>query len=734
MGRWNSDSRPSPTRVASALDLGNFKPIPGLASDNLTGMIGEARRWDRFGPDFDFDSDEWKVPGGGKVHFRRRDLGGGTNVRKRAPLEGMFRDFAKALFVLRERQSRSGISKYSNLLTALRYLHDASEDVEHLPSQLESRHFQKASMLMKDVTVASRYQYERNLVQIASWVNQAAISERRIIFSPKAPSPIDQLNMVDTLRTIDASLPTHVSNGEDAAVQDRQGDVRSNLRAERISTDSWDALFEVKRMIRQDGRDGDRLCMAIVELLAIGGWRVGEILEMNADCSFLDGPDLHTAAPILLEQPPAGIWVHYFLAKEKRPHAKRIPTGGATIALEAFAEIRRISEPARELARHIAKNGSVPRPSAWADLSEATLLSSADIFEQLRVSGRLGVGWFNKRNIPYIREGRKIFVKLSDIDDALMRFQDLPAPNSRLGLDEHLCIMLQHTCRVDRNPNPFVVQRLSVSHIEQFLGGRKDDAATARKLARGKAGPISENAGAETARRLAGVPSIFERLRPVRADGVLMTDRGRPIRITPHQFRHEISTAMIKGGGGYLALNGLLGRQRIAANRPYIHLTPEEMRMEVRRRIGDGAFHGPLAQLIRLVPEHDQAALREAIVSTLVATDIGLCLHDWSMLPCQRHGACGDCPYNFIMKGNVGHRTAANSALKSHKALVEIAERDAGCVDLVSNHTRHHRSMIAALERAIAFHDDPTLPDGVLIQVVAAAGRLSLDVPHTGGK
>jgi hypothetical protein len=84
------------------------------------------------------------------------------------------------------------------------------------------------------------------------------------------------------------------------------------------------------------------------------------------------------------------------------------------------------------------------------------------------------------------------------------------------------------------------------------------------------------------------------------------------------------------------------------------------------------------------------------------------------------------------MKGNIAHRSAANSALKSHKALVAAAERDAGCAGLVSNHTRHHRSMIAALERAIAFHDDPTLPDGVLIQVVAAAGR-PLGLPHARG-
>ncbi|WP_156635727.1 hypothetical protein [Methylobacterium sp. Leaf123] len=726
MSRWNSHGRPAPVRGTSDLELGRFKPRAGQTEENLLGLVAEARRLRVFGADFDFDADVWSIHGEARIHFRRLGEGGPKAALQRPLLTSPFREFAKAIVVLRERRSRSGASKYHNLMSALRHLHDAAEDVGHRPTELETRHFRKAILGMRGISEASKYQYQQNLGQIARWINQACIVERPVKVEAIVRPPTDRLNMVEELRDLAA-------DGADS--QDSAGGTEADqgkghkLRGATISADVWDALFEVRRMIRRDGSDGDRLRMAVVELMAVGGWRIGEILAMGADCTFLDGPDPRTAKQVEVDPAPTEVWVHYRLSKEKRHHTKRIPAAGVPVVMDAICEIRRISEPAREVARYIAETGRAPRPEAWRDLPSDTLVPAVEICAPLRIKDRQGGKWLSDNGIPVVRKGRRDFAKLVDIDAAILRLQDKPLPGSSIALHEHLCIMLRHSCwtGLGRQPKPYAVELLSIFQVQDFLCGRNAPKVEAGILARrgSRVGP--DGAAPERSRRLAGVESVFERLRPRHPDGTEMTDRGMPVRILTHQFRHDISTAIIKGGGGYLVLNGLLGRERLAANRSYIHLTTEEMRAELQRRLGEGAFMGALAQTIDDAPEIERAELREAAISTLVSTDIGLCLHDWSILPCQNHAACGACPHNFILKGDSAQRSAAQAALRSHQALVAAAEGDTGSAGHMSNHTRHHRRMIVALQQTIAIHDDSSLPSGTLIQVVSAASGTLFD-------
>jgi hypothetical protein len=741
MSDWNSDHRLSrkPKRVQQELLLALARPAEDDPESNFRGLVAEAKRRTAFSKDFDFAEDSWFVESAGKaLHFRRLSTNGSKSAEKLEPLAEDFSAFAKAILLLRESRSHLSFSWHHMTLTVLRVLYNACEDVDHHPCMLESYHFHRALLLIKQGPQSSQYGYGKRLDLISRIVNEVKITERPINFRSDIQAPTDATNIVDSIGKTELSgsrLQTQ-SDESPKSFADGRKVVERNLRGELISDDAWDALYAVSRLVKNGSRDGDRICMAVTELLAVGGWRIGEVLNMNYDYLCLDGPDVKTSKPIPLDEFPRDLWIHYELSKEKAYHAKRIPYAAIPIVLDALAEIRRISEPARQAARFIHGNpGLAPRPDAWKDLPSDTMLQLGSVADTLGVSPKNVRKWLQDKGAPICDAGLSASVMLGEIDRINLQTQSKMLPSEHLQLHQLLCIMPLFTCWLGRNPKYHIVERLKKHHLEQFLGGRNDFAASRRKNMTREASPMKidglDSDRSADGERLAGVPSVFERLKPRHADGEVMTDGGRPVRILTHQFRHHLSTAMIKGGAGYLAMNGWLGRKRIDANRQYIHLNSDEMRLLMRTKLREGAFQGYLAEAVSTSPEEDREGFNKAIASAIVVTDIGVCLHDWSILPCQNHGACGGCSYNFLFKGDAEQRREAVQQLTSHNRLLSTAELDAGVQGLASNHTRHHRKMIRALEKIVATHDDPRIPDGTLVQIVsaAAAGHASREEP-----
>lgn len=108
--------------------------------------------------------------------------------------------------------------------------------------------------------------------------------------------------------------------------------------------------------------------------------------------------------------------------------------------------------------------------------------------------------------------------------------------------------------------------------------------------------------------------------------------------------------------------------------------------------------------------------------ATAHTTDVGVCVNDWSLAPCIEHGACAGCEQHLIRKGDAVQRDRAETMLREQEELHAVARQEASEETYgASNFVSHTRRVGDALRRVLAVHDDPSIPDGDLVELGRAA-------------
>lgn len=204
-------------------------------------------------------------------------------------------------------------------------------------------------------------------------------------------------------------------------------------------------------------------------------------------------------------------------------------------------------------------------------------------------------------------------------------------------------------------------------------------------------------------------PSLFDRM-------ALRNGDGARIKLTSHQLRHWLSTMSERAGMDDYTLAQWAGRARIADNRQYDHRTPEE-RLEAAREL---LPFRPAPLLERIKHRHPVTYQELGVdrLGTAKATLYGMCLHDYSMAPCQKQRECMTCKEHVCIKGN--HVTLerillleAQTALLLEQAQKAHQDGDFGADRWVDNHKwklAHVRAMRVALEH-------PSVPEGALLRI-----------------
>lgn len=478
------------------------------ARTNLDNLIGRARISVVFGDAVEFDATVWDLAPvkpvrptansakQAKLYFTTHEDGYVRGIERRTPMTDRFALLLKTMIVLRE-EARARMAKdHGRILRAARSLYTAMGDLDRDPVNLVSADFVAAcndirtrkTQRGKVSADTTAYRLGQGLEQIAEFVNRHNLSKVRIAFvNPFPRIAYDHTNVDEASR---------------------------EKRAERLaSREEVGAIIDASLTIRARENKRALLLISVVEWLCCAPVRINELLYTRANCRRSERS----------RRKATGDEVEYLgYAHEGSKGApdttKFIPSVMVDIADRALADVRRITEPYRQIARWMENHpGRAYIAEPWRLADADTLLSARQVGKALGLAHLAEYGWLKINRIRKRAEDSTRCYRLGDVEEAILRQQPkLPDPKAKLS--EFMFLVPRHFFRDDLGTQDYVLSFVTDMQISTFLGCHK------------------------------GHKGIFEQLE------ILDQDR-KPYRINTHSLRHLLNT---------LAQEGLLSQLDIA--------------------------------------------------------------------------------------------------------------------------------------------------------------------------
>lgn len=461
------------------------------------------------------------------------------------------------------------------------------------------------------------------------------------------------------------------------------------------------ALEALPQIFRMATESSDIIVSSVAALLCAAPSRVCELFELPSQCEVDQtyGPDKKKA-----------YCLRWWPAKGADPMLKVILPEFADVVREAVAKIRTETESARKIARWYEQHpNQMYLPVGSEHLRHQEWLTNREI--ELVMS------------VKQVRNWRRFTAKVENKQDGKMRFEDvernvlamLPAnfpvfsKHTGLKYSEALFVVLKDQMNIARVPKPCMIEPITMNTVNYGLGARIKHCGT----------------------------SIFSRFGFTEPD-------GSPIQVVSNQFRHYLNTVAQYGGMSQLDIAKWSGRTNIHQNSVYDHLTTGQMLQIIQDAVGnESQMFGPLAKLPKKLPvSRDEFARLRA--PTVHVTDIGFCIHDFVMSPCQRFRNCISCEDLVCVKGDPQKTHSLRERLGDIRGLLIEAEkaREVGYAGS-ERWIEHYREVAERYEQLHAFLTDPAIPDGTVIQLAPAkrntaltsdVNRLSDTIPERSGQ
>lgn len=196
----------------------------------------------------------------------------------------------------------------------------------------------------------------------------------------------------------------------------------------------------------------------------------------------------------------------------------------------------------------------------------------------------------------------------------------------------------------------------------------------------------------------------------------LKLSNGEPVALTSHKARHWLSTLSERGGMDELTLANWAGRAKVSDNRKYDHRTEEE-KSEASRALLISEDANALQRIQANLPVRYEDIGKNQFGVALV-TELGVCEHDFAMMPCQRSGDCETCKELVCIKGY----SSSLELLRKREA--EVSEQFQRAVDShqigAFGADRWVSSLgwrLSHLRTKIRMLEDDRMPDGAALRI-----------------
>jgi integrase len=200
---------------------------------------------------------------------------------------------------------------------------------------------------------------------------------------------------------------------------------------------------------------------------------------------------------------------------------------------------------------------------------------------------------------------------------------------------------------------------------------------------------------------------------------------GEYCQISSHQLRHWLNTIADKGGLPMEMLTRWMGRENPRDTDAYRHLTCDERLEQIKSSIRAGETSGQAAEFYNSLAPEDREEYLDGRVQAVHYTPFGVCLHDYSVSPCEFQMACiRGCPDFLRTKGDQRQHTLLiqleSRTERIRGASVKLLD---GGKDLAKAWVDHCEKTLAGIRAARAVDDDPAIEDGSIVRPFGARGE-----------
>jgi hypothetical protein len=451
---------------------------------------------------------------------------------------------------------------------------------------------------------------------------------------------------------------------------------REERKARLPSSNSLQGLAEIYGIASDPP---DQLLSAAIAITAAAGFRVGELLTLPYDCE--------------IEEERAGkprYGLRYYKEKNKGDEKlfaiRWLTPIQSELARDAIARIRSLTEIPRQRARLLESN---PDRVLISDNVASPRLTARDVASQLGFKCSEGVYSIPADKLKRSRDTNGVFYSITDVEAYLLkrRVRRLWTVDRRNGsyqmLSETLLIAPKNFFHTTRGTMPLLIEPVTVQHISDFLGGKAES------------------------------KSAFERFNFTEADGSFC-------QMNSHQLRYWLNDIADKGGLPVDTLTRWMGRENPRDTEAYRFETADEKCKRIQEGIRSGEIRGHLSELYFSLPEEERDVFIESQVESVHFTPMGICVHDYSLSPCDRHLNCvrGTCPDYLRTKGNQKERNNLIQIVRNTESSLKRAQAEAQANNgnLAPAWVKHHQDTIAGAKTALAIDDDLEIKDGAMIR------------------
>ncbi len=443
------------------------------------------------------------------------------------------------------------------------------------------------------------------------------------------------------------------------------------------SEEALTALAEIFAANPSEPKDIFTSC--VFAMLMCAPSRITEVLELPVDCEIeeIDSKGVSRYG-----------W-RFYAGKGFGADIKWIPSEMVSVAKEAIRRITRLTEESRNLAKWIETNpDKFYRHIQCPNVPDDHPLNVEQACEALGFS-------IDKKFSP--RDSLK-FMELPYCDgentlDSCWQYaisrqpKDFPWFNreKKIKYSNALFCMQRNLIGTERGVSPVILWMPTNNVFNNDLSPRESLASNAHQ-------------------------SIFDR------HGYLAAD-GKKIKLTSHQARHLLNTFAQRGGLSQLEIAKWSGRADLKQNRTYNHMSEYEMVAKAEALDTSLTLFGPSGEIDKYLPITIQEfnTLEKGAVHV---TEFGVCVHDYTMTPCEKFRDCLNCHEQVCIKGDSEKLIRIKARLAKveqqfHAAENAITEGSAGA----DRWYEYHKNTLDRLLELVLILENPGLEDGAQIKL-----------------